>query len=354
MKNKLKALKIKNIEISIPIIQGAMGVRVSASRLVSAVSGEGALGVIASVGLGEEGGYGQFDYVKRSKIALSEIITETKNKTSNPFGVNIMCALSNYDDLVKVCAENDVPVIFSGAGLPLNLPALVGNKDIALVPIVSSGRAADIICRAWKRKYNRIPDAFVVEGPMAGGHLGFGIDEIDSTELKTIFRDVQNVLRKDYDKADIPLVAAGGIFTGEDIAFYLREGASGVQMATRFIGTIECDASDEFKKEVLRSKQGDSIVIESPVKLPGRVIKNNFVEKILNGDKIDFKCKYKCLKTCDVGNVNYCIADALVNAYRGNMERGFVMAGANCYRVNQIVSVRSLIKELVEGAVRSM
>lgn len=353
--SKLPNLVIGDIIINPPIIQGAMGVRVSLHKLVSAVSNERALGVIASVGLGEENEYSTLSYEDRSAKALRDIIRETKKRTSNPFGVNIMCALTNYDQLVKVCLDEKVAIIFSGAGLPLKLPALTKGYNIALVPIVSSGRAADIIIRAWLGKYNRMPDGFVIEGPLAGGHLGYKFEELSSIkgdELKNIFRDVKKTVNAYDKKGKIAIVVAGGIFDGKDIAYFLKKGANGVQMATRFIGTHECDAAKEFKQEVLKSKKEDSIIIKSPVQMPGRVIKNAFVNKILSGKRINFECKYHCLKTCDSGNTQYCIAKALVNAYRGNMESGFVMAGANCYRVKELVGVKELIAELEAEAER--
>lgn len=353
--SKLPALVIRDIVIDPPIIQGAMGVRISLHRLVSAVSNEGALGVIASVGLGEEEEYSGLSYEDRSAKALRDIIRETKKRTDKPFGVNIMCALKNYDQLVKVCLDEKADIIFSGAGLPLKLPALTRGCNVALVPIVSSGRAADIIIRAWLSKYNRMPDGFVIEGPLAGGHLGYKFEELINIKgdvLKNIFRDVKKVVTA-YDKKDkIAIVVAGGIFDGKDVAYFLKEGASGVQMATRFIGTRECDAADEFKQEVVESKKEDTIIIKSPVQMPGRVIKNEFVKKILSGKRIDFECKYQCLKTCDPENTQYCIARALVNAYKGNMAKGFVMAGANCYRVKEIVGVKELINELTTEAER--
>jgi NAD(P)H-dependent flavin oxidoreductase YrpB (nitropropane dioxygenase family) len=309
--------------------------------------------VIASVGLGEEEEYDKLSYEERSTKALRDIIRETKKLTDKPFGVNIMCALKNYDQLVRVCLDEKVAIIFSGAGLPLRLPSLVKGSNVALVPIVSSGRAAGIITRAWLNKYNRLPDGFVVEGPLAGGHLGYKFEElidIKTNALQSIFHDVKKVVNN-YDKKDkIAIVVAGGIFNGEDIAYFLKEGASGVQMATRFIGTRECDAADEFKQEVIKSKKEDTVIINSPVQMPGRVIMNAFVKKIISGEHIYFECKYHCLKTCDSEHTQYCIAKALVSAYRGDMKNGFVMAGVNSYRVNKIVGVKELISELTAEA----
>jgi len=348
MKKKLPDLIIGDLKINPPIIQGGMGVRVSKSSLASAVSNTGALGVIASVGLGHEVD-SEIDYEKSSADALKGEILKAKAKTNNPIGVNIMVALTNYDSLVRVCVENNVDVIISGAGLPLKLPQLTAGSKIKIVPIVSSGRAANIICTNWSRKYNRLPDAIVVEGPLAGGHLGFSRDElVANISLENIVIEVIDVANN-FGK-NIPVIAAGGIFDGKDIARFLKLGASGVQMATRFVCTYECDASMAFKETYLKAKKEDVMIIDSPVGLPGRVIKNKFVKRILSGEKIKFKCPYKCLRTCDVANVNYCIADALVNSAKGDMEKGFAMCGQNAYRIDKVISVKELIDELVSEA----
>ena len=359
MSNKLPSLIIGDLEIKVPIIQGGMGVRVSASSLASAVSNEGAFGVIASVGLGEEYSDKTLSYKKRSEMALREIIRETKRLTKNPFGVNIMCALTNYDDLVKAAEEEDAAAIISGAGLPLKLPSMVKNNRVKLIPIISSPRAAEIICKSWLGKYGRLPDAFVLEGPLAGGHLGFSFKELENIEdvsLEKMLRDVLVIVSK-YEKSSnvkIPLIAAGGVFDGKDIARMFKLGSSGVQMGTRFVCTNECDAAPEFKKAFLDAKEEDVIIIKSPVQLPGRVVKNKFVADILDGKKEPFICKYKCLATCNPDNVDYCIAQALVNAYRGNLGKGLVMCGSNVFRVDKIVSVKELIKELTEEAAKEM
>ena len=357
MKDKLPDLVIKDLIINPPIIQGGMGVRVSASSLASSVSNEGALGVIAAVGLGEEWPDKKIDYKTRSELAFRQMIRETRKLTKNPFGVNIMYVLSNYDDLVRVAEQEGVDAIISGAGLPLKLPSLVKNNGVKLIPIVSSGRAADLICKSWIRRYNRLPDALILEGPLAGGHLGFTFEDLDNIENFSLEKLLTEALAvtKGYErlsKTKIPVIAAGGIFNGKDIARILKLGASGIQMATRFVCTYECDAALAYKEVFLNSKKEDIIVIQSPVKMPGRVIKNKFVERILKGEKIHFDCPYKCLKTCEPEEVSYCIARALVNAYRGNLDEGFVMCGANAYRVKKIISVKELIEELVDEAVK--
>ncbi len=353
MKIKFKDLYLGKLKIEIPIIQGGMGVRVSASSLASAVSNEGGLGVIAAVGLGEECGNEKRDYKTRSRAELTNIIRETKSMTKNPFGVNIMSVLTNYDELVEAAQAESVDVIISGAGLPLRLPALIKNDRTKIVPIVSSGRAAQIICSTWLRRYSRLPDAIIVEGPLAGGHLGYSLAELNDPEhfsLDSILTDVLAVTRNfENDKARIPVIAAGGIFDGQDICRVMRLGASGVQVGTRFVCTNECDVSLKYKEAYLNAKKEDIVVIKSPVGLPGRVIRNEFVKKVTEGVRVPFGCEYKCLYTCDANKVNYCIAKALLNASRGDMDKGFAMCGSNAYRINKIVSVKELIFELVKG-----
>lgn len=354
MNVEFKNLDIGDVRIEIPIIQGGMGVRVSTSGLASAVSNEGGLGVIASVGLGEEGDGTAGNYAASSRNSLVSTIRKTRAMTDKPFGVNIMCALTNYKDLVDAAQEELVDVIISGAGLPLKLPSLVKNNRTKLVPIVSSARAAQLICLVWKKKYKRLPDAIVVEGPLAGGHLGYSLEELKDSKrvfLDNILKEVLLVV-KGFESPGhkIPVIAAGGIFDGEDIARVIRLGASGVQMATRFVCTHECDAADGYKEAYLSATKENIVVIQSPVGMPGRVISNEFVKKISRGERIDFDCAYKCLFTCDPQKVNYCIAKALCNAARGQMDKGFAMCGSNAYRIKKIVSVKELFAELVEGA----
>ena len=353
MKTKLPDLVIGDLRINPPIIQGGMGVRVSTAKLAAAVSNEGALGVIASVGLGDEK-ESEKDYVASSEKALREQIRKAKALTKGYIGINIMFVLTNYESLVRASAEEGADVIISGAGLPLKLPSCVGNSKIKLVPIVSSARVAEIICETWLKRYSRLPDAFVIEGPLAGGHVGFKFSEIIpeiKITLEEILKDVLQVVAKyQINDKKMPLITAGGIFTGQDIARMLKLGASGVQIATRFVCTHECEVSQAYKDAYLKSTKDDIIVILSPVGLPGRVIKNSFVERIESGEKIKFRCPYKCLKTCDPETVNYCIADVLVNASKGDLENGFAMCGANAYRVKNITSVKALIQELVEEA----
>jgi nitronate monooxygenase len=325
-----------------------MGVRVSSSRLASAVANEGALGVIATVGLGEELLDMTPSYPKRAEIGLRQAIRKAKEHTSNPIGVNIMCALTVYDNLARVSCDEGAAAIISGAGLPLKLPGLITDRHVKLIPIVSSARAAGLICKTWQKRFSRLPDAFVVEGPLAGGHLGFSHEQILDVEAFRLERLVTEVLEVASQNGGIPVVAAGGIYDGKDIARFLRLGASGVQMATRFVCTHECDASDAYKQAYLNCRKEDIAVIHSPVGMPARVIKNDFVERHLRGEKVNFGCPYHCLLTCEPAVAGYCIAQALVASYRGQMDNGYAMCGANAWRCDKIVSVHDLIEELVE------
>ena len=350
---KLPKMVIGGLTLDVPIIQGGMGVAVSKASLAGAVSAEGGLGVIASVGLGEEG-VTDASYEERSREALRTEIKAVKQRDL-PVGVNIMVALTNYQSLVQVCVEEAVDVIISGAGLPLRLPEYVEGSDIALVPIVSSAKAARIVFKTWARRYNRLPDALVVEGPLAGGHLGFRYSDLaegKATPLETLLKEVLNVVGEYQESSAkrMPVIAAGGIYNGQDIAAFLKLGAGGVQMGTRFVATDECDASDEYKEAFVKAREEDIVVISSPVGMPARVLRNAFIERSLGGDKFTFVCPYRCLLSCEAKSANYCIAASLLNASRGNFENGFAMCGQNVHRIDKIVSVKALMQELVNDA----
>jgi nitronate monooxygenase len=349
----LPFLEIGNSTARIPIIQGGMGIGVSLSGLASAVAAEGGIGVIATAGIGmKEPGYAS-DYTGASIRALQNEIRKAKQMTSGVLGVNIMVALSNFADMVKTAIEEEIDIIFSGAGLPLNLPEYLNETSrTKLVPIVSSARSAGIICKRWYERYNYLPDAIVVEGPKAGGHLGFKPEDINNPDfaLELLIPEVIAEVSTFEAKANkkIPVIAAGGVYTGKDIRKYISMGASGVQMATRFVTTIECDASRSFKQTYIDSNKEDIGIIKSPVGLPGRAIMNAFIDEINSGSKKPFKCPYHCIKTCDYTNTPYCIALALLNAKKGNFDHGFAFAGSNAYRAKELVSVKDLIKSLIE------
>ncbi len=351
---KLPSLKIGDLIASVPIVQGGMAVGISLSGLASAVAEEGGIGVIGTAGIGMEEEDFFENFIEANIRALRKEIRKAKEKTKGIIGVNILVALSNFADMVKTALEEKIDIIFSGAGLPLDLPKYLKKGDkTKLVPIVSSGRAARIIAKNWIEKYDYIPDAFVVEGPLAGGHLGFKKEELKDpeitleTRLKEVLDEVK-ILEEKYDK-EIPVIAGGGIYDGKDIAKFLKLGAKGVQMATRFVATYECDADEKFKEAYLKCKKEDI-----PVGLPGRAIKNEFLEAVERGEKKPYKCPFHCIRTCDYQNSPYCIAIALLNAKKGNFKYGFAFAGANAYRIEKIVKVKDLMAELVKEAEENM
>lgn len=348
----MKSLKIGDLEIKIPIIQGGMGVGISLSGLASAVANQGGVGVIATVGIGLLGNKPYKNYKQANIDSLIAEIKKARNLTVGVLGVNIMVALTNYADLVTASVNEGIDIIFSGAGLPLDLPKYL-NKDskTKLVPIVSSGRATNIICNKWHRNYNYLPDAIVVEGPKAGGHLGFKKEQIENEDfqLEKLIPEVLAVTKSFEEKYSkpIPVIAAGGIYTGEDIYKFIQMGASGVQMGTRFVATKECDASDSFKQLYLDSTESDICIIESPVGLPGRAIVRSYLDNANKGIARPINCKYHCISTCDYKHSLYCIADALLQAQMGNLDDGFAFAGSNAYRVNEIITVEELFNILV-------
>jgi NAD(P)H-dependent flavin oxidoreductase YrpB (nitropropane dioxygenase family) len=259
-----------------------------------------------------------------------------------------MVALSNYDDLVRTSIEEGVDIIISGAGLPLDLPKyLTPGCKTRLIPIVSSARAAALICNKWQANYNYLPDAVIVEGPKAGGHLGFKPDQIfdENFTLEKLIPEVVAVVDPigSINGKEIPVIAAGGIYTGADIVKILKLGASGVQMGTRFVTTDECDASNEFKQAYLDAKKEDVIIIKSPVGMPGRAIKSPFLEEVLAGKRQPKTCPVNCIRTCDISTAPYCIIASLTSALRGNFRRGYAFAGSNVWRTNKIIPVKELM-----------
>jgi len=349
----MRSLKIGNLSINVPVIQGGMGVGISLSGLAAAVANEGGIGVISCAGLGLL--YKDFskNYLEASIYGLREEIRKAREKTIGVIGVNIMVALTNYVDMIKTCISERVDIIIAGAGLPLDLPSFLQKDSITkLVPIVSSARAAKIICEKWKANYDYIPDAVIVEGPKAGGHLGFKEEQIadNNYSLEKLVPEIVDELKlfeEKYDKT-IPLIAAGGIYTGEDINNIMKLGASGVQMGTRFVTTHECDASQGFKQAYIDAGEKDIEIIKSPVGMPGRAIFSNFIQKVKDGKKQPKKCPFKCIKTCDITKSPYCIIIALINALKGNFEHGFAFAGSNAFRATKISSVKEIFQSLLK------
>lgn len=344
-------LKIGHLISRLPIIQGGMGVGISMSGLASAVANAGGVGVIA----GAMAGISEKDVFSNGQAAdcraLAREIRKARQKTRGIIGVNIMVALTHFAELVKTAIVEKIDIIFAGAGLPLDLPGFLKKGDqTRLAPIVSSARAAALICKRWFQRYGYLPDAIVVEGPKAGGHLGFKADQIDDPaycleNLVTAVVAQMGQIEREHG-VRIPVIAAGGVYDGHDIRRFLDLGACGVQMGTRFVATVECDASPAFKQAYLDAREEDLVVIKSPVGLPGRALKNRFLMDVTAGKRHPFRCPYHCIKSCDPEKSPYCIGLALASARRGKLQNGFAFAGANAFRVDKIVSVQELMGSL--------
>ncbi|MBB6630321.1 NAD(P)H-dependent flavin oxidoreductase [Clostridium algidicarnis] len=352
---KLPPLKIGDLVARVPIIQGGMGIGVSRSKLASAVANEGGVGIISGVQIG----YDEPDFETNNKEAniraLKKQIKKARESTKGILGVNFLCAMNDYNELVKVAIESGIDLIISGAGLPISLPKIVEGSNCKIAPIVSSAKAANIICSLWDKRYNRIPDLIVVEGPKAGGHLGFSLEDlkiIKEEDFENIVIEVIRVIKPfeiKYNKI-IPVVVAGGIFDGRDIARFMKLGAAGVQMATRFVATEECDADIRYKNTYVNAKKEDLEIVVSPVGMPGRAIKNEFACKVIKEGKQPINKCYKCLKHCNPKIAPYCISNALIEAVKGNIDKGLIFTGENCTRINKIVKVKDLISELLTEA----
>lgn len=350
-----RGLIIGKKRIRIPIIQGGMGIGVSRSGLAGAVAKNGGVGVIASVALGLLSPYfkKKSDYYEANRLALRDELKKAREIAGNGIiGVNCMVAITDYEDMVRVSVENGADMIISGAGLPTSLPALTKNyPDVALVPIVSSVKAAQVIIKKWEKSHSRLPDAIIYEHPKyAGGHLGASHDELDHPkyDFATVIPELVLAVKP---FGNIPIIAAGGIWNSSDIKKVMALGAAGVQMASRFVCTYECDAAIEFKQVYMSAGDEDLAIVHSPVGLPGRVINTAFMK---SGKKAKGKgCMANCLKVCakrDTGE-EFCIAMALKKAVDGDIKNGLFFAGTNATKSDKIVSVADLMKELAEGFV---
>jgi NAD(P)H-dependent flavin oxidoreductase YrpB (nitropropane dioxygenase family) len=345
----MKSFFIGNMEIKLPIIQGGMGVGISLSGLASAVAEAGGLGVISCAGLGLLYPKVKGDYNARCVAGLVAEIRKAREKTNGVIGVNIMVALSNYAEMVRTAVREKIDIVFAGAGLPLDLPSYLRPDSVTrLAPIVSSSRAARVICTKWKSNYGYLPDAIVVEGPKAGGHLGFKKEQLtdDHYSLERLIPEVVSVASGYEAEKLIPVIAAGGISTGRDISRFMQLGASAVQMGSIFVTTEECDASRTFKEVYINSKPEDIQIIDSPVGMPGRVIDGEFIRKIKEGRTKPLSCPFHCIKTCDHTKSPYCIIKALYNAAKGNMSKGYAFAGSNAFLSKKISSVKEVFESL--------
>lgn len=357
-----KGFAIGDLQIPVPIVQGGMGIGVSGRRLATAVASQGGVGVLSAVGLGYLGLPCEIEAQpgdSRNITMLRQEIRKIRQQTKGVLGVNIMVAIREFTETARAAIEEGADIIFAGAGLPLNLPAcLTAQARTKLVPIVSSAKAARLIAKRWMSKYHYAPDGFVLEGPKAGGHLGFAPAEIEDPDhqLEVLLPQVVKAAAEIGAEAgkEIPVIAAGGIYTGADIYRMQQLGASAVQMATRFVATEECDADDAFKQAYLNCRQEDIAIIQSPVGLPGRAIFNEFLAQAKQGLKRPKVCARHCITTCKEEASPYCISSALLQAVHGHLEQGFAFVGANGYRVDQILTVPALLQELAEDYRRQL
>ncbi len=357
-------LKIGKYTIPIPIVQGGMGVGISWDQLAGTVSKEGGLGVISSVGTGY---YENKVYVQKlvserpldaanfySPEGLAKIFENARKICGDaPLACNVLYAINDYGRVVRDACAAGADIIITGAGLPTNMPEFTeGYPDVALVPIVSSAKALKIICKRWQKRYNRLPDAVVLEGPKSGGHQGFTYEQcaMDENQLENL---VKPVVEEAAKWGDIPVIAAGGVWDKNDIDDMMALGARAVQMGTRFIATHECDAHDNFKEVLLASKEEDIVLMGSPVGYPARGVHTNLTDLIATRTGPEIKCISNCVAPCKRGEeakeVGFCIADRLSDAYEGNKEFGLFFSGTNGYRINEIISIKELMEKLTKG-----
>lgn len=347
----LESLKIGNLTIEYPIIQGGMGVGISRSRLAGAVSLNGGLGIISTAQLGFDDPDFEAGEEAANLRAIHRHIQRAKEiSKGKPVGVNIMVATRDYPSYVNASVEAGADVIISGAGLPVKLPEYVGDADCKIAPIVSSAKAAQLILRNWAKKYQRTADFIVIEGPKAGGHLGFKAEEVEKITDQAYDEEICRIIAvvKEYEEqfeCSIPVIVAGGIFDHEDICHAMSLGAAGVQLASRFVVTEECDADERYKQAYIDAKEQDIEIVMSPVGMPGRALRNAFVKQIEKKPLPVSRC-FRCLEKCNPAKVPYCITKALINAVRGDVEHGLIFVGENVSRITKMTNVHDLMAEL--------
>lgn len=345
----LKELKIGDLTAKIPIVQGAMGIGVSLSGLAAAVADEGGIGTISGVQIGFREPDFAANTVEANLRAIGKEIKKAREKTKGIIAMNLMVAMSNYELYVKKAVEEKIDLIVSGAGLPLALPRLVEGTSVKIAPIVSSAKAAGIIIKSYLKR-GRLPDAVIVEGPLAGGHLGFKIDELLEGKympLKDIVREVKELIKGAEQErgVKIPVIAAGGIRTREDIWELKSAGADGFQIASLFVPTVECDAHENFKLAYINATEEDEIIVKSPVGMPARAIKTAFLmNSMSHGPAAVSRC-YKCMPGCNPAAIPYCISAGLINAVNGR--DGIIFSGSRLNGINKMSTVKEVIDSLI-------
>ena len=351
---EIKPLQIGKLEAKIPVIQGGMGVGISLSGLAGSVASCGGIGVISSAQIGfRDPDFYRHPIETNLRVLKEEIKKAKQIAKGGIIGVNIMVVTQRYAEYVKEAVKAGVDIIISGAGLPTMLPELVAEAKTKIAPIVSTVKSTSVICKLWDRKYKKVPDLVVIEGPKAGGHLGFHEEELKKYTKEEYEKEIQGIFRvvkeygEKYDK-NIPVVVGGGIFDREDFRHALALGANGVQMGTRFVTTYECDASQKYKDMYLNVKQEDIQIVKSPVGMPGRAIRNPFIRKMeTEKEKIDH-C-FQCITTCNPKETPYCITKALIRAAQGEVENGLFFCGANAYRCKKMEHVSEIMQELTQN-----
>lgn len=346
-----KTLKIGDFEADIPVVQGGMGVGVSLSGLAGAVASCGGVGIISTAQIG----YRETDWdrnpIEANLRAIGKEIEKAREIAGGRgmIGVNIMVATRDYERYVRAAVEAKADLIISGAGLPVDLPGMVMGSSTKILPIVSSLKSARVICRYWEKKYGWYPDGIVIEGPLAGGHLGFSteqlahMEELDyDNEIRSIVEYVKELEPKAFK--EIPVIVAGGIYDRKDMEHAFKLGASGVQLATRFVTTYECDASDSYKQAYMDAKKEDIVIIKSPVGMPGRAIRNSFIKEAEKGKLPHGKC-HLCISACNPAETPYCITEGLINAVEGDTDNALLFCGENAYRAEKLEHVKDIMEE---------
>ena len=345
-----KSLKIGDLEVKIPVVQGGMGVGISLSGLAGNVSACGGLGVISTAQIGwSEPDFYEKPFVANFRAIEKEIKKARELAKGGVLGVNIMVATQRYEEYVKSAVKAGIDIVISGAGLPIDLPKYVEGSKTKIAPIVSSLKSLTVICRMWERKYQTAPDLVVIEGPKAGGHLGFSREELETVTDEAYDDVIVSIIEKVKEYSEkfskkIPVVVAGGIYERKDMEHVMKLGADGVQMGTRFVTTKECDADEAYKQSYIKAKKEDIKIVQSPVGMPGRAILNPFLEKVKT-EKCKIKHCYQCIVTCDKKTIPYCITEALVNAAEGRVDEGLLFCGENAYRADKIETVAEIMEE---------
>ena len=348
----MSPLKIGERTARVPLIQGGMGVGISLGNLAGTVAKEGGIGIISTAQIG----FQEPDFDENPSGANLRAIRKEMEKAraispDGLIGYNIMVALRDYKQHVAAAVEAGADLIISGAGLPTELPALTAGSPVKIAPIVSTEKSAKVILKYWGRKYHRTADLVIIEGPKAGGHLGFKKEELDFYSPERYEEEITKIIEtvrgfaEEY-QTEIPIIAAGGIFDVEDVRRVMALGVDGVQIASRFVTTRECDADIRYKEAYLNASKEDIVIVKSPVGMPGRAILNPFMKRVMLGEKMEHTPCHRCLARCNPAEIPYCITDSLICAAKGDVEEALLFCGADAYRQTRMETVKEVIDSL--------